>query len=309
VLGRPLPPGIATLDGYGAGTGHSGDYLRKHWVRQDGFPAPAGILPPLEPGDRGTGPLAYRVAELDAFRARHPGLWGRGRQAILTGAGPGLRMPLGQLAALAGLPEDAVRSWPGAPPLPPAAGDGTFGAQELAAWWNGHAGRVVEVLLTPLGDDERLPLSRFAAIVRKAGKTVYQYQGYPGFPGGSDEGGVTVYRLGDLAAFWQARPGKRAAAPGATAPPGDAAPASPRGRAGPRIRALRGAACLTQPELGERSGCGQSTIAQYEAGSMIPSPAALKRILFAAGAGPEESAVITELAEQDRRDRRGAGRP
>lgn len=207
VLSLPLPEGVVTLADYAGKVNRGEQYLRMHWAAQEGFPEPVGTLP--RPGSRGRGRFAYREADLDAFRRSGTYLHGLGRRTLLlTSADEEDLVTTAELEARAGRPRGSMAPRPGEPGQPGADSGGRYRLGELAAWHSRRDGSEFDILLTRLGDEERVTLSRFARLVGRDNKTVYQYRGWRGFPQPGDDG---KYRLGDLAGpcgYWYRRTGK-----------------------------------------------------------------------------------------------------
>jgi hypothetical protein len=89
-------------------------------------------------------------------------------------------------------------------------GEQLFDESALNAWRTAHPEldppERIELSALGVGADERVTLSRFAKLIGKARKTVTQHRDRPGFP---DAGTGGTYRAGDLAAYWNARTGRR----------------------------------------------------------------------------------------------------
>jgi hypothetical protein len=85
-----------------------------------------------------------------------------------------------------------------------------FDEAALDAWLaaQAHLAPPERIDLTALraDPDDRVTLSRFAAMIGKDRKTVTQHRSRPGFPDGDPDG---RYRVGDLLQYWNERPGRR----------------------------------------------------------------------------------------------------
>ncbi len=76
----------------------------------------------------------------------------------------------------------------------------------LAAQDDLHPPERVDPSGLEVGENDRVTLGRFAALIGKDRKTVTQHRDRPGFPAPSADG---TYRLGDLVRYWNARTGRR----------------------------------------------------------------------------------------------------
>ena len=72
-----------------------------------------------------------------------------------------------------------------------------------------------------------------------------------------------------------------------------------------KLRRLRLANFLTQAELARRSGLHALTITRLESGRTAPSTRSVRALAAALGVEPREIASPEEVAEADRRQRRG----
>lgn len=197
---RPLPPGLVTLHDYAKSVDRTWMFLHAHWKPRAGFPARVGTLPP--PGRNSGGPPedVFDEAELNAFRASQPDLWGRRGTRLILGHDPLKRVSLAGFAALAGLPVPEPAG------CPPPGADGLWPLGELAAWHNGRSSAAgPRLAVTELGELALVTLGAFARIVGLDRKTITQYRGTPGFPEPVDG---KLYRLGEMARWIAARPGR-----------------------------------------------------------------------------------------------------
>jgi hypothetical protein len=180
-------------------------YLHWHVVTRPGFPAPVGIASRGR-GRNGGGllPYLYALESLNQFRRTQDDLWGRRATRVITGRSPDDRVSLAEFGELAA----ADTADPGG--IPEAGPDGLWPLGELAAWqdsrppWAGP-----RMAVTSLGREHLLTRYAFSKIIMVDPKTVRQYTAHEHFPGpAAEENGAPVYRLGDLADFWNSRPGK-----------------------------------------------------------------------------------------------------
>lgn len=211
LLERPLPPGLATLADYGDRIGgYSGDYIRHHWGKRPGFPAPAGAVR----RQRGRRELVYEIKGLDAFRATQADLWGRRVMArVTTDRDLDERITPGEFAGqLAGVSGEVMAlyleldsdGFPGAGP------DGKYRLGDLVAYWNTRP-----IILPGRDLDERVNLPQAAAATGVDRTALAKYRHSDRFPGTGPDG---KYRLGDVLGFLNTgRPGKRGASAGTAA--------------------------------------------------------------------------------------------
>jgi hypothetical protein len=89
-------------------------------------------------------------------------------------------------------------------------GELLFDGAALDAWLAAHPDLAPPERTDSAGIDleERITLSRFAALIGKARMTVAQHRGRSGFPAASEDG---RYRAGDLFEYWNSRTGRRGA--------------------------------------------------------------------------------------------------
>jgi hypothetical protein len=203
LLERPLPPALATLADYGDRIGYSGEYVRIHWGKRTGFPAPVGELRRR----RGRRELVYEVKGLDAFRATRADLWGRRvMQRVVTDRDLDERITPGEFAGqLAGVSGEVMACYQELAGFPEIGEGGRCRLGDLVAYWNTRP-----IILPGRDLDERLALHQAAEEIGVARKTLAQYRGSPGFPVTGRDG---KYRLGDVLDFLNTgRPGKRRAA-------------------------------------------------------------------------------------------------
>lgn len=199
VFERPLPPGLVTLRDWAEEVDRTLMTIHVDWKPAGGFPDPVGVI---RSGGPGRTEQVFERDALNTWRAGQPRLWGRRTVRLITGHGESEEVTLGEFAGLSGLPEPD----PAADGLPAPDPGGRYRLGELITWHNARppwAGPVLAA--TELGADTLVFLGGFARLIDKDGKTVTQCRGKPGFPRP-----VTgrKYRLGELAAWWGARPGK-----------------------------------------------------------------------------------------------------
>jgi hypothetical protein len=206
LLERPLSSGLTTLRDYAERLGYSRDYIRLYWKKRDGFPEPAGELPSRGRHGGGRGELVYEEKALDAFRAAHADLWGRRPlQRVVTDRDLDERLTPAVFARLAGAGGEMMARHQEMEGFPETGADGKCRLGDLLAYWNTRP-----IVLANHDPDEEVTLYQAASILDVNAKTVYQYQGHPGFPPGTatDEG--VLYRLGAIVDFLNTgRPGKR----------------------------------------------------------------------------------------------------
>jgi hypothetical protein len=203
LLERPLAPGLTTLRDYAKRIGYSPDYIRLFWGKRDGFPAPAGELPPRGRHGGGRGELVFDEKALDAFRATQADLWGRRpMQRVVTNRDLDERITPSEFAQqLAGVDGAVMARYQALDGFPEIGKDGRCRLGDLLAHWNTRP-----IVLAGHDPDERVILREAARIIGLAHKTISQYRKKAGFPPGRDG----TYRLGDVVDFLNTgRPGKR----------------------------------------------------------------------------------------------------
>jgi hypothetical protein len=211
LLDRPLPPGLGTLADYGDLIGgYSGEYVRIHWGKREGFPVPVGEVR----RQRGRRELVYEVKALDAFRATQAGLWGRRvMPRAVTRRDLDERITLGEFAGqLAGVSGEVMAGYLelDSAGFPAAGPDGKYRLGDLLGYWNTRP-----IILPGCDLDSRVALREVAAEIGVHRKTVEQYKDRAGFPEAGPDG---KYRLGDVLGFLNTRlPGKRGASAKAAA--------------------------------------------------------------------------------------------
>jgi len=218
LLERPLPPGLTTLRDYAERIGYSFGYIRLYWGQRDGFPSPAGELPPRGRRGGGRGELVYDEKALDAFRGRHADLWGRRpMQRVVTSRDLDERITPGEFAGqLAGVGTEVIARYQELDGFPEIGADGTARLGDLLAYWNTRP----VVLPAGYSGDEQVTVGEAARLIEVDPKTIDQYRGRPGFPAVASRAGTRPrkYRLGSLVEFLNTgRPGKRGRAAGAAA--------------------------------------------------------------------------------------------
>lgn len=199
VLEEPLPPGRATLDGYGQRIGYQGKYLYYFWRPRDGFPEPVGEL-------AGSGTHVYDVKSLEQFRVANADLWGRRQMTrVTTGQDVDLRITPAEFAAMAGVDPQDLDPYRPLPAFPETGQDGRYRLGDLIVFWNTRPLAVPEHVR-----GEQRTLGHIAVhILKVARKTVTQYGDDPDFPEPDADG---RYRVGDVVDYLNNRPGKRGAA-------------------------------------------------------------------------------------------------
>jgi hypothetical protein len=203
-LQPPLAPGLVTLGDYAESIGRTKAYLQVHWKPADGFPEPTGELPPRGRHGGGRGELVYSRAALDAFRLERDSLRVARSSRLIIGHSLEEWVTLEEFGGICGITRAPDR-FPGCPPA------GALGLRRLAdlvAWHNTlppAAGP--RLTITPLGPRELVTKTGFARIVGVHPTTVAQYRHDPEFPSPADAKGK-LYRLGQMASWWNARPGK-----------------------------------------------------------------------------------------------------
>ena len=203
VFARPLPPGMVTLRAWAGEVGRDWRSIHSNWKPREGFPARAGVTA-AGAGNNGGGlpEDVFERQQLNDWRAGEPDLWGRRSVRLITGHGEDARVSLPLFARLAGT---AVPS-AAAPGFPlPLEGD-FYRLGDLIGWQNAQPPSAGPLLAaTALGRETLVSLAAFARLVGKAGKTVTQYRHHPRFPQPADG---RSYLLGEVADFWNRRPGK-----------------------------------------------------------------------------------------------------
>jgi hypothetical protein len=213
LLEQPLPAGLTTLRDYAERIGYSPRYIRQYWGQRDGFPGPVGELSPHGREGRGSGglgELVYEEKALDAFRARHPDLWGRRRmQRVVTSRDLDERLTPAEFARqLAGVGAEAIARHEELEGFPETGADGTARLGDLVAYWN------TRPIVLPAGysGHEHVTIGEAARILNLDPKTISQYDGRPGFPAAISRAGTRPrkYRFGSIVEFLNTgRPGKR----------------------------------------------------------------------------------------------------
>ena len=218
LLERPLPPGLTTLRDYAERIGYTFDYIRLYWRQRDGFPEPAGELPPQGRHGGGRGKLVYEEKALDAFRARYTDLWGRRRMdRVVTSRDLDERITPAEFAhELAGVGAEVMARYQQLEGFPETGPDGGLRLGDLLAYWN------TRPIVLPAGysGNEQVMISEAARIIGVDTKTISQYEGHRGFPAVVDgaDTGRGKYRLGSIVEFLNTgRPGKRGRAATAAA--------------------------------------------------------------------------------------------
>ncbi|HXL95677.1 MAG TPA: hypothetical protein VN969_42700 [Streptosporangiaceae bacterium] len=135
-----LPPGTTTLRRWAAQHGRTYDCLRR-WRRRDGFPAPAGELPPRGRHGGGRGELLFDELAIDEWLAGQADLESPERFDLASlGLVPDDRITLGRFAALIGLARATVTQHRDRPGFPSAGADGAYPAGDLLDYWNSRTG-------------------------------------------------------------------------------------------------------------------------------------------------------------------------
>ena len=83
------------------------------------------------------------------------------------------------------------------------AGENLYEAADWAAWWDRHP-ELHSPAFTPPDPERRVTLTTFAELVGRDPRTITQYKDTEGFPSPGPDG---TYRLGNLAVWWNNRPG------------------------------------------------------------------------------------------------------
>jgi hypothetical protein len=162
------------------------------------WPDPVGQLPPRGRNGGGRGELVYAVAELDAWRDRHPELWPERRAApVDISLDPDTLVTLGRFAELAGVDRKTVTQYRGKAGWPDPVHAEVYRLRGLLSFWP---------VQTDLNPDTMVTLDQFAGeVAGVAVEDVARCRELRGFPSPVRE----PYRLGDLLGYWPARPGKR----------------------------------------------------------------------------------------------------
>lgn len=209
LLERPLPPGLTTLRDYAERIGYSYRYIQRSWVPRRGFPAPVGTLP-ARSGRGGPREIVYEEKALEAFRARHADLWGRGpMQRVVTSRDLDERITPGEFARqLPGVGAEVIARYQDLEGFPETGADGAARLGDLLAYWN------TRPIVLPAGysSDDQVTIGEAARIIGVDPKTIEQYRGQAGFPAAVSTAGARPrkYRLGSIVEFLNTRrPGKR----------------------------------------------------------------------------------------------------
>jgi hypothetical protein len=210
LLERPLPPGLTTLRDYAELIGYSPDYIRLRWGQREGFPSPAGELPPRGRHGGGRGELVYEKKALDAFRALYADLWGRRPMPrVVTSRDLDDQItPAGFAHQLAGVGAEVMARYQELEGFPETGPDGHARLGDLLAYWNTRP----IVLPAMYSGNEPVMISEAARIIGVDTKTISQYEGHPDFPAVVSEAdtGRRKYRLASIVKFLNTgRPGKR----------------------------------------------------------------------------------------------------
>lgn len=200
-LSGPLDDSQTTIRLWAARINRSAAYVAGFWRPMPDWPDPVGQLPPRGRNGGGRGELVYAVADLDAWRERHPELWPERRAApVDTGLDPDTVVTLGRFAELAGVDRKTVTQYRGKPGWPNPVPGEVYRLRRLLSFWPAQ---------TDLDPDTLVTLSRFAGdVARVPAEDVARCRKLRGFPRPVRE----PYRLGDLLGYWPARPGKRGGA-------------------------------------------------------------------------------------------------
>jgi hypothetical protein len=213
VIHGDLPAHLVTLAEYGPSIGRSAAYIKVHWRDIAGFPEPVGHRPGKGRHGGGRREPVYARDSLDAFRREHDSLWGQRSTRLIVGHDPAERVTLEEFAAICatcGVTPDPA----GARGRPRADAGGRRRLGALIDWHNGlPAAAGPRLAVTPAQRDDWVTRPWFARTVGVHPTTVtqYQYRDEPGYPAPADDD-AKLYRLGELADWWNGRPGKVPAA-------------------------------------------------------------------------------------------------
>jgi hypothetical protein len=137
--GGELPAGMTTLRRWAARHGRAYDYVRQFWRTREGFPAPAGELPPRGRNGGGPGERYYSEAALDQWLDAQADLQPPVRIEIRID--PEDRITVGRFAALLGKARNTVAQYRDHPGFPRPDEQGTYRAGDLLDYWNSRPGR------------------------------------------------------------------------------------------------------------------------------------------------------------------------